>query len=133
MYSINQRQLLKEYLAKLNDPEYVQNLTKAHVYHDKEIRNKGQGSRGQATRQPLIGSERVTYIQDSNPFFFRQKAGEPASPLPPKPPRLPPQIRPKPQIPQQPYRLEIDICLGVIVGMEDASNQILWGANRCNR
>ena len=130
LYSINQRQLLKEYLTKLNDPEYVQNLTKAHVYHDKEIRNKGQGSRGQATRQPLIGSERVTYIQDSNPFFFRQKAGEPASPLPPKPPRLPPQIRPKPQIPQQPYRLEIDMSLG-IVGMEDSSNEILWGANRC--
>ena len=129
MYSINQRQLLKEYLAKLNDPEYVQNLTKAHVYHDKEIRNKGQGSRGQATRQPLIGSERVTYIQDSNPFFFRQKAGEPASPLPPKPPRLPPQIRPKPQIPQQPYRLEIDMSWG-IVGIEDASNEISWGGGK---
>ena len=67
--SINQRQLLKEYLAKLDDPEYVQNLTKAHVYHDKELRAKADGP----LRQPLIGSERVTYIQDSNPFFLPSK------------------------------------------------------------
>ena len=100
--SINQRQLLKEYLAKLDDPEYVQNLTKAHVYHDKELRAKTDGP----LRQPLIGSERVTYIQDSNPFFFRQKAREPASPLPPKPPQLPPKLpaRGLPQIKSEPFR-----------------------------
>ena len=64
--TINQDSL-REYLAKLNDPEFVQNLTKARVYHDKELHQPN------IQRTAANIGDQVTYIQDSNPFYFRNK------------------------------------------------------------
>lgn len=58
---------LAEYRHKLQDPEFLRNITQAHVFHYKDP--------VQAEATNIADDEPVSYIEESNPFFLRQDNG----------------------------------------------------------
>ena len=62
---------MEDYLAKLKDPEFVQNLTRSYVFHHTEPSiNKHPDQ-----NKNVVGNGPVSYVpQTSNPFFFRHKS-----------------------------------------------------------
>ena len=59
------------YLAKLKDPEFVQNLTKSYVFHHKDSSNNENADND----RNIVGYGPISYVpQASDPFFFRSKS-----------------------------------------------------------
>merc|ERR1719266_2983877 len=65
----------EEYLAKLRDPEFVQNLTRSYVFHHTDPSN---GKTADVNRN-VVGQGPVSYVPQApiDPFFFRPEASTP--------------------------------------------------------
>ena len=89
-------EMLYEYRNKLKDPEFHQNLTKAHVFHS-DIPDYDYYDTTEEEAAGTRPREPVSYIQDSNPFNFRyQIATAPVQEVTqaPKPQEIPAQTTP---------------------------------------
>jgi hypothetical protein len=60
---------LEEYRQKLQDPEFHQNLTKAHVYHAADLEHEVKDL-DREDQVPSLTQALLSYLQDANPFNF---------------------------------------------------------------
>ena len=95
----------EEYKLKLSDPDFIQTITKAHVFHATNL-NEDDNLRLDdpiVNAAPVHFSPSVFHIQDSNPFGekpdpFRSELPEPVS--------LPYPVQPEPVLPPEQPSLE---------------------------
>ena len=62
---------MEEYRQKLQDPEFHQNLTKAHVYHAADLEHEVKDLDREDQDVPSLTQALLSYLQDANPFNFR--------------------------------------------------------------
>ncbi len=67
---------LKQYKEKLRDPEFHQNLTKAHVYHASDLHEEVSEVNREDISVPSLTQALLSFLQDANPFNFRSKVNE---------------------------------------------------------
>ena len=104
-------QITEDYKSKLSDPDFIENITKAHVFHATNLNDENYLRLDDPTvnAAPIQYSPHVFHIQDSNPFgekpdSIRSDIHEPAyNPLPYNP--YPSQ--PEPVLPEQPSLADI--------------------------
>ena len=68
----NKKLSLEEYKQKLQDPEFHQNLTKAHVYHASDLEHDVKEI-DREDQVPSLTQALLSYLQAANPFNFRPK------------------------------------------------------------
>ena len=68
---------MEEYRQKLQDPEFHQNLTKAHVYHAADLEHEVKDLDREDHQVPSLTQALLSYLQDANPFNFRPKSSNP--------------------------------------------------------
>ena len=65
---------LKAYKEKLRDPDFHQNLTKAHVYHASDLEEEVKEVDRENYMVPSLTKALLSYLQDANPFNFRSRS-----------------------------------------------------------
>ena len=64
---------LNQYKEKLKDPDFHQNLTKAHVFHATDLEEDVEEVDREEASVPSLTKALLSYLQDANPFNFRPK------------------------------------------------------------
>merc|ERR1712156_1397257 len=75
---------LSKYKEKLRDPDFHQNLTKAHVYHASDLDEEVKDLDREEQSVPSFTKALLSYLQDANPFkLVSRKRTSPPPPTPP--------------------------------------------------
>ena len=72
-YSSEPKIDIAEYREKLKDPDFHQNLTKAHVYHATDLEDNVEEIDREEPSVPSLTKALLSYLQDANPFNFRPR------------------------------------------------------------